>query len=172
MRRQTRILLAAALYLGVAACGRGAEPEPPFPAAVRMYSNNNSGIRDSLRLVLHDEAEFHRVWEQATSREPEPSPPPAIDFSQQMVVVAAAGRLTSDDQIRVDSARIAQEIDADGRDEDTLNVFVSLLLACRRFDIEGFPLEIVRLRRFDGPIRFRDQRREADCQSASSAPGR
>lgn len=132
-----------------------------------MYYDNSGGIADSLRLVLRDEAALHEIWRQATSRQAAPPPPPEIDFSRDMVIVAAAGRLTSDDQIRVDSVAVSREMNAAGRTEETLNVFVTLELACRRIDVDGFPLEIVRLRRFDGPVRFHEQRRDAEnCEPA------
>ncbi len=78
------------------------------------------------------------------------------------LIVAGAGRLTSDDQLRVDSVALSREMNPQGSMEERLNVFVSVILACQRFEIAGYPLEIVRLRRYDGPIRFHDRRRQAD----------
>lgn len=54
-----------------------------------MYYDNSGGIADSLRLVLRDEAALHEIWRQATSRQAAPPPPPEIDFSRDMVIVAA-----------------------------------------------------------------------------------
>jgi hypothetical protein len=124
-----------------------------------------------LHTVIRQDVDFQRLWQQATSRQASPPPPPTIDFGQEMVIAVGAGRLTSDDRIQVDSVGVSEEMNPGGRSEETLNVFVSVVLACQRFDIEGFPLEVVRLRRFDGPVRFHDQRRQAENCLRAPGPG-
>jgi hypothetical protein len=158
-----------AIVLLAAACGRGrtpaaaAAPEPAraFAAPVRLYYDNGGGVADSVREVVRDAPTFQRWWSQATSRQPSPPAAPAVDFAQDMVLVVAAGRLTPDDEIRVDSVGITREIDPAGRSQETLRVVVRMTLACERVDIDGYPLEIVRVRRFEGPVRFADNRVQA-----------
>jgi hypothetical protein len=138
----------------------------PFPAPTRIYYDNSGGIADSVRLVVKDAAEFERVWRQATSRQTSPPPAPAIDFTREMVIVVGAGQLTPEDQIAVDSVGTTRQMDSAGQMQETLSVMVQTTLACQRFQIEAYPLEIVRLRRFDGPIRIvnRPTRQAEGCR--------
>jgi hypothetical protein len=71
-----------------------------------------SGIRDSLRLVIRDSATWHGYWA-AIQRPFIPAPAaPGVDFSREMIVLAAAGtRPTGGFGIRIetvtaDSARV------------------------------------------------------------------
>lgn len=163
------------VLLVLGACGRGkpAAPAPagpppmaPFPAPTRIYYDNSGGIADSVRLVVKDAAEFERVWRQATSRQTSPPPVPAVDFTREMVIVVGAGQLTPEDQIAVDSVGTTRQMDSAGQMQETLSVMVQTTLACQRFQIEAYPLEIVRLRRFDGPIRIvnRPTRQAEGCR--------
>src|SRR5690606_33706858 len=95
-------------------CGRGGGPGAPSPAAAgpawraipasaRLYYDNSGGIRDSLRVVIRDQAAFSAAWSQATSTQSAPPAPPTVDFNREMVLLVAAGRKTPEEQIRVDS---------------------------------------------------------------------
>jgi hypothetical protein len=169
-------LLAAALL--AAACGRGrpaapvaGPPQPePFPAPQRLYYDNGGGVQDSLRLVIRDEAALRTHWERATSRQPSPPAPPAIDFGRDMVVLVATGRMTPEDQVQVDSATVSRAMSDAGRMEPVLHIHVRTIRGCRRFATDAYPVEIVRLRRFDGPIRFQERIDQAEgCRD--DAPG-
>jgi hypothetical protein len=143
----------------------------PFAAPTRIYYDNSGGIADSVRLVIKDGSEFERVWRQATSGQTAPPPPPTIDFTREMIIVVGAGRLTPEDQIAVDSVYVSRQVDAGGAMRETLSVSVRTTLACQRFEIDAYPLEVVRVRRFDGPIRFTGEQRQAEnCRDVSS-PG-
>ncbi len=161
--------LAAACALAaftLTACGRGRPTSPapagPFPAAVQLYYDNGGGIQDSLRSVVRQQAEFQRLWQNATSKQSSPPTAPQVDFGRDMVVVVSSGRLTPDDQIRVDSVGITREMNAAGRMAEVLNVFVRTTMGCRRFNADAYPLEIVRLRRFDGQVKFVERRGQAE----------
>lgn len=145
--------------LVLAGCGGGGSLEPPEPAQVftpedRLYYDNTGGVQDSLRLVIRDAEEFETLWDRATSTQVSPPAPPPLDFDQRMIVVVAAGRMNSDDEIRVDSAVVRERTTVDGREEDVLRIMVRTTKACSGFDAPGYPLEIVRLPRFDGPVEF------------------
>lgn len=137
-------------------------PVQPYPAATRIYYDNGGGIQDSLREVLTDAEAFGRRWQQATSSQSSPPSPPSIDFAADMVVLVAAGRMTPDDQIQVDSANLSRAPDAAGVMTETLNIVVRTTIGCRRFNAPAHPLELVRLRRFNGPIRFLERRVQAE----------
>lgn len=168
------VTLIAALGLALAGCGRGgggggagggalAVPAPPAPPASerwsepqRLYYDNGGGIPDSARIVVRDEGALAERWRQATSRQATPPAVPAVDFERDVVVLVAAGRMTTEDQIRLDSAVVVQAPDEAGALRPELHLFVRTTRGCGRFNVDAWPLEIVRLRRFDGPIRFRE----------------
>jgi hypothetical protein len=152
------------LALGLGACHhRGAAP-PPQPAALapisplaRLYSDNVGGIQDSVRLVIRDAREFANVWQKATSGQASPAPVPNVDFGHEMVLVAGAGRMTPDDQIRIDSVGVSKERE-NGQVRDVLKAWVETTEGCHRFRADAYPIEIVRVQRFDGPVRFVEHR--------------
>lgn len=160
-------LLILAILLFVPACRRAAPPPAPAqpswtPSPVqRLYYDNAGGIQDSLRLVVRDVAQLRSVWETATSRQVAPPPLPAIDFEREMVLVVAAGRRSVEDQIRVDSAGI-QRTPVQGRSTlAEMTVVVRLSEGCRRFVTDAYPVELVRIRRFNGPVNWIERREQA-----------
>jgi hypothetical protein len=163
-------VVALTLPLVLAACGRRgsapaaeAPPPPPapFPPPTRVYYDNGGGIQDSLRIVIKRPDEFAAIWQRATSRQSDPPPPPAIDFGNEMVIVAGAGRMRADDQIAVDSVYRTRELNTANQLVETLNVIVRTTTGCGRFNADGYPLDIARVRRFDGPVKFIEQRAQA-----------
>jgi hypothetical protein len=79
-----------------------------------------------------------------------------------MLLLVGAGRKTPEEQIRVDSVAV-QRAGGGGRAE-TFFVIVRLTEGCQRFNIDAYPLEIVRVTRFDGPVEFVERRdRPEDC---------
>ena len=178
--RATRLLAGharaglAAAFLAVVATGcmhRGgapaaavAAPVQPLPALARLYSDNGGSIQDSVRLVIRDPAQLAETWRQATSSQPAPPPVPNVDFSREMVLVAGAGRMTPTDEIHVDSVAVRRQTTPEGRTQEVLTAWVSIVQGCRHFQAAAYPFEIVKVRRFDGPVRFAVQRmRGAGC---------
>lgn len=155
------------------ACGRGSGPPlPPTPeplarleAAQRLYYDDSGGIADSLRLIVRDPALWRDIWDRATSTLGSPPPLPAVDFSREMVLVVAAGRMNPGDRVQVDSAGVRSELDPDGRRREVMVATVRIILDCTGFEADVFPLDIVRVRRFEGPVQFLHARERApDCQ--------
>lgn len=152
-----------ALGVTLAGCGGGGgSVAPPPPARVltsaeRLYYDNTGGIQDSLRLVIHDPQTFEETWNRATSTQMSPPPAPTIDFSRWMVVVVGGGRRNTDDEIRVDSAAFRERTTVQGAKEQVLMITVLMRTGCGGFDASGYPLEIVRLPTFDGPVEFTER---------------
>lgn len=168
MRHRPILILGAAL---LAACRGGAAPATPTPSfnpvttAERLYYDNGGGIQEALRLVIRDATALADVWQRVTSRQVEPPPAPRVDFTREMLLVVAAGRMTPEDEIRVDSVGIRSETTATGRTERVMAVIVRIREGCRRFNADAYPLEVVRVRRFDGPVNFVERREQAvDCR--------
>lgn len=162
-----RRYLLALVALAIAGCAPRAplyQPLGPVPDMARLYYDDGGGIQDSTRLVVRGEALWREIWEQATSPRYSPPPLPVIDFSQEMVLVVGAGRMTPEDRIQVDSVGVRRERTADGSDRDVLAVVVRTTRGCGRFDADAYPLEIVRVRRFEGPVNFIERREQpAEC---------
>jgi hypothetical protein len=156
-------LSAAALALAVAACGGGALPplRPVLPPAV-VYVDDAGGVRDSVRLVVRDPAEFGALWRRVTAGQGSPPPLPAVDFGREMVLAVAAGRMQPNDRIRVDSVGVRRGPGPDGKMRGELAVLVRTTAGCRRFPTASFPVQLVRVRKYDGPVRFVERRERGE----------
>lgn len=162
--------IAVVLILLAAGCGGGPPPPPPPSqqpiAAVtleeRLYYDNSGAYPDSVRLVIRDRETFRQAWEQATREQASPPPPPAVDFDESMVLLVAAGLMTPEDRIRVDSVGVRSVPRTDGTREDVLTVVVGTVRGCGRLNVDAYPVEIVRIPRFEGRIEFVEQSRR-DC---------
>lgn len=154
----------------LAGCGRGKAPSTPaplgaMPIEARVFYDNGGGVRDSGQVVIRDNATLQDVWRRATSTQSAPPPVPAVDFSKQMLIMVAGGRMSPDNEIHVDSVGIRRERTAEGRDRDVLAVAYTVTEGCRKFNRDAYPVEIVRVRRYDGDVRFNGRReRAASCR--------
>ena len=111
---------------------------------------NNFPSDEALRLVIKNRDEFSNYWKQLFSQLPlsERVPPvPEIDFSREMVVVAALGR-------RPGGIFIDGVCEADGQVE----VFVSSInvICGAQPDIGRAPADAIRLPKSDLPVVFRE----------------
>ena len=164
--------LAAAVMIAAAACSSPAPPPglSPVTDRSRLYYNDSGGIADSTRRVIRGVQEWRRVWDQATSRQEDPPPLPAVDFEQSMVVLVAAGRSSPGDRIRIDSVGVVRQSTAGGGTEEVLEVQVRTVRACGDFQGETFPVEIVRIQDFGGPVTFAERNeRGAGCRQSSAS---
>lgn len=164
-RRVLRSLVFCAVPLGFcAACGGAAPPGPPDPVMAlvpqtsRLFYDDNPNFQDSVRIVVRDAERFAEVWEQSTGGSVDL---PAVDFEEDLVIVVSTGRMTPEDQIRVDSVGIQRERTVDGDVRDVLTAIVITTQGCGRFRTPAYPREIVQVRRFEGPVRF-DERSQRD----------
>lgn len=173
LQRLAIVLLCAAVIGG---CRRGgaapapppaAPPAAPVAATALLYYDNSGGVQDSLREVVRDAQALQRLWTRATSRQPSPPALPDIDFQRQMVLVVANGRMTPEDAIRVDSVGVHEEVSAGGQRERVMQVIVRTVRGCGGFTADAYPLAIVRVERFTGPIRWTERRERAEgCTGA------
>ena len=165
LRRFALFLALAAPF--AAACGGkggGAPALSPVPQTAVLYDDDAGGLRDSVRVVVRDDAMLRALWRQATAGQDAPPPPPAVDWRREMVVAVAAGRRAPSDRIRVDSVGMRREPGADGKMRDAMAVLVRTTQGCERFTSAVFPVYLVRVRRYDGPVVFVERRdRSAGC---------
>ncbi|MEP6472136.1 MAG: hypothetical protein ABJC74_00340, partial [Gemmatimonadota bacterium] len=107
MRLTPTILLCATLGLAAGCHKGGGGPPPPKPEPVvtmrpldeasRIYYDNGIGFADTSRTIVKDSVAFQAIWKRATQGQPSPAPLPSVDFSKNMVVVVAGGRLKPGD---------------------------------------------------------------------------
>ena len=118
-----------------------------------------SGFDKPTRLVVRDVLTWQTVWSQIYLRESPVPPLPAIDFSREMVVVAALGsHSTGGYSILLDSA---SEAAADG-------VAVTVNSSspgsnCIVTDAFTQPLDVARLPLRHGPVSFVEQSHVSNC---------
>ncbi len=145
---------------------------PPAPAPVRLhpppvrlYNDADGGIRDSVRLVVRDAAALASIWSKATSRQPDPPPAPAVDFAREMMLVVATGQVAADEEIHVDSVFVTEQMQADGKAAEILAVIVRVVEGCPGTSGVAYPVQIARVRRFDGPVRWDERRQPGRCRA-------
>lgn len=167
--------IALLLLLLAVGCGGGPPPPPsrqPIAAVTleeRLYYDNSGAYPDSVRLVIRDPETFRQAWEQATRDQASPPSPPAVDFGESMVLLVAAGLMTPEDRIRVDSVGVRSVPRTDGGREDVLTVVVGTVRGCGRLSVDAYPVEIVRIPRFEGRIEFVERSRR-DCPGGAPGP--
>lgn len=169
-----RLLLAASVVAGTAACGPAATFEPDesrSPASVMApvlvsrlraepYSFTNfSSVRAPERTVIGDMTAWRAAWSRLWAGAALEPPLPAVDFAREVIVLAALGeRPTGGYQILVDSATVARE--------GGVVVYVrtvSLGATCGAYQALTQPVDLARLPRVQGPATFREHAVVANC---------
>lgn len=117
----------------------------PLSDAAQVFYDNSIAFGDSARIVVRDTTTWRATWLRATRSQPSPPPMPSIDFTREMVIVAAAGRMKPGDAIRVDSIGVLGS---------TTVLAVRTIVACQAFPADAFPFVIVRVPRRDGAVQF------------------
>lgn len=166
-------LLTTLLVLGplVVACGRGgpvpaAPPESPMvPLATgaELYYDDRGGIPEETREVVRDPQDWRAYWERATSPRSDPPPLPSLDFDEYMVLVVGAGRMSPGDRIEVDSAGVRTERTTED-EEEVFVVVVRTIEGCGTIQGDAYPLQIVRVPRYDGRVAFEVRDEQEECQ--------
>lgn len=119
---------------------------------LRLYHSQWPGPAGRIREVVRDSARWSKLWAQVRQGEFTVEPPPAVDFSQNMVVVAALGTLASGGyDVVVDSVAATQS---------EYLVFVRTAEPGENCAVTGGltqPVDVVRVNRSSLPVRFIEQ---------------
>lgn len=130
------------------------------PSLHEVYTSSVSGLVEPQRSVLTDDADWTSLWSTVTANESPAPARPAIDLTQQSVIVAALGqRPTGGFSIHIDSIRGA----GGGRD-----VFVTTTRpgpTCATTQAMTQPVHIVTAPATAGPTRFVEAETTKDCGS-------
>jgi hypothetical protein len=169
-----RTIAIVSVILFAAACGRGAPVQlQPQPLSIdeRVFYDENAGLRDSTAFEIRDRAALEQTWQQIMQTRrtpPQLSDVPALatfDFQRSMLLVVTAGRLTRGDRLRIESVGRATEGGAQGRQQEVLKVYFSVVEGCRTVPDAAYPVEIVRVPRYNGIVRYEGSRsRATNCE--------
>lgn len=133
--------------------------ERPFGLKLfgRRTSYLNGGMSQRARLVIRNRAEFNELWNKITSTASDKPPLPEVDFSREMLIVAAMGQQPSRYEIIIDSAC---EID----NQLEVSVRSTRFLTCGlQAGLPPETVDIVRLPKTDLPVVFRETEVTSDC---------
>jgi hypothetical protein len=132
-----------------------ADEMKPVPADDRIYYDDATAFRDSVRLTINDQDSWKSTWLRATQAQATPPALPEIDFQRYMLLLVSAGRLKPGDEIHVDSVGLQH-----GRPVAVVRTTVD----CRPFPGDAYPLEIIRMKRTDSTVNFIERRgKTEDC---------
>jgi hypothetical protein len=132
-----------------------ADEMKPVPADDRIYYDDATAFRDSVRLTISDQDSWKSTWLRATQAQATPPALPEIDFQRYMLLLVSAGRLKPGDEIHVDSVGLQH-----GRPVAVVRTTVD----CRPFPGDAYPLEIIRMKRTDSTVNFIERRgKTEDC---------
>jgi hypothetical protein len=117
-----------------------------------------SGLKETQRVIVRDRATWQAVWSSIWKMQSPEPPLPDIDFTREMVVVAALGeRPTGGYGIFVDAA-------SEGPSGVTVRVrSISPSGACMTTQALTQPVDIARMPRRSGPVAF-EERAETTCR--------
>lgn len=144
-----------ASVLAPVACGTPVSPpHDPLVRVVRLHTEPwslavNTGFEERERLVIRDAAAWNAVWSLIWSRSSTPRPLPEVDFSREMLVVAAMGRRPSSGyHVLVEAASLSR---------GGLTVDIRTMTPCGpTLAVITTPVDVARLPRRDGEAAFRE----------------
>jgi hypothetical protein len=158
---------AIALTLFAAACASSEQstlpPGPKIPV-VRLRAEPYSfefysGLNTPARLAVRDAASWQSLWAQIYQRRFPVPPVPAIDFSRDMLVVAALGSRSSGGYVIL--------IDGASGEGADVTIAVRSISPGPKCGVTGAltqPVDIARLPRRDGEVRFLEHAEIRDCE--------
>ena len=161
-----RSLLIALVLVSAAGCltGRAATLDPGVVVPVERFRPDSaafttySGLLDSLRLVIRDDAKWRDYWLRIHSPFIPAPPVPPVDFGREMVVLASLGaRPTEGYDIIIQSA-----------ERDSAGIRVTLRRSnpgrgCMLASSVTHPVDLAKLEASDLPVRFDERITAAPC---------
>jgi hypothetical protein len=130
----------------------------PLDSSLQNYYRYSSGYADSARLVIRNKDEWAQIWSRLVSNHGPTPATPEIDFSRDVVIVAAMGtRATGGYTIAV--SNVAE----DGAGLVATVVSTSPGRTCGTTAALTAPVDIVKVNRLDVPVRFVEQQSVHDC---------
>jgi hypothetical protein len=152
MTRRTVILVTA---LACYSCSSPTVPTNGVPVLLTRFDSNlnsshfETGYAQPATLVVRDQATWQATWSQLYMPFHPPPPIPDVDFSTEMVVVAAAGsQPTSGYDIVFTGA-------SEAGGTVTVNALTTSPSRCVVLDVVTQPVDLARMPKLDEPVVFR-----------------
>jgi hypothetical protein len=132
------------------------------PFGLKMYGRRTSylkgGISRRARLIIRTRDEFNELWNEITRSTSDKPPLPEVDFSREMLIVAATGPEKEPHELIIDSAcEVNNQLEVVVRNTKSAPCGASL----------GLPpptVDIVRLPKTELPVVFREIEDTSDCK--------
>lgn len=168
MRTRSLVILVAALLAGACGDTPTARQDPPLEALAgnpvqlarftEYFPAYNSGFGQQTRLVVGSQAEWQAAWTRLWKNHAPVPPPPAVDFANEVVLLAAMGSRSSGGfTIRVQDA-------AARTDHVAVRVIeTSPGGGCVVTGALSEPVDVVRLPRTALPVRWETVRAVHEC---------
>jgi hypothetical protein len=132
--------------LAMGGCAPSAPSMEPIPREARLFHSQSSIYQSPTRIIVRDGTQWPELWRTFTNAPPSAGPPrPDIDFTREIVLVAAAGSRSAGDEISIDSV-------AEG--SGALRVVVTTQSGCLDSHWAGNPIDVIRVRRVEGHVQF------------------
>lgn len=130
----------------------------PLDSSVHSYYRHSSGLEDSARTVVRDAQAWSALWAQIVANHSPTPPVPSIDFSREMLIVAAMGtRNTGGYSIKVES------VSGSSTELVATVTATSPGRSCMTTQAFTAPVDIMRVPRSELPVRFVEQRSVNEC---------
>ena len=131
----------------------------PERSGLRTSFRLNGGVLEPLRLVIRERAEFDELWKRLHRFGSYKPPLPEVDFSREMIIVAAMGQQpTSGYAIIIDGAcEVNNQL-------EVLVRSANFLKCGGQYMVVTAPVDIVRLPKTDLPVVFRETEVASDCK--------
>lgn len=125
----------------------------------RRTSLLHGGISQRSRSVIRNRDEWNKLWKQIAGVGPDRPPPPEVDFTREMLIVAAMGEKPSTGyEILIDGAcEVNNQIEVSVRSVDYLKCGLQP-------QVVTAPLDIVRMPRTELPLVFHETEISSDCK--------
>jgi len=150
--------------LGLVGCSGVVVPELGSPLTVTRFHETgaplyNTAVDHSERLVIRDQNAWFSAWGSLLPPNASTNAPPAVDFTQEMLIFVALGRRPSGGYaISADSAKMTSA---------GVTVWVGTVSPGSRCSVTAAltaPVDIARMQRVDAPVNFVDVPKVLDCQ--------
>lgn len=154
-----RGLLPIPLLVAALACsGSPTAPGGPQLSFTTVVSASHSGVTASRTQVVREDETWRQTWEEIHARQSERPARPAIDFGQEMLLLAALGERESGCY----SVRITGVTDQGSRLVATVEEIVAGA-GCACTQALTHPVHVVRLPRRSDPVEFETRRTVNRC---------
>ncbi len=148
--------------LALTACGSPTSPSTPLPLtrfrAEPTSFLSGSGFDQPRTLVIHDRDTWVRTWADIYRRADPPPPMPAVDFANEMVVLAALGpKPSSGFEVLFTGASEAGDVVTVELDSRTPGP------SCVTLTVITSPVDIARIPRRNGAVTFKTTSSVVNC---------